>query len=104
MSIDRRRFLQTAAASAAAMLLPEEMIAQTAGMNEFITGNGEFRYRMVSGWGKLPAGTAYGGTHGGIAQDKSGRIYVSTQSETGILIYSADGQLEKTIAHEYPEV
>ena len=68
------------------------------------TGNGAWTYRVVEGWGQLPAGTAFGGTHGGIATDKAGHVYVSTQSETGVLVYSPDGALLKTIAHEYPEV
>jgi hypothetical protein len=68
------------------------------------TGNGEWTYRIVPGWGQLPAGTAFGGTHGGIATDKAGHVYVSTQSETGILVYGSDGILLKTIANEYPEV
>lgn len=68
------------------------------------TGNGEWTYRVVPGWGQLPAGTAFGGTHGGIVTDKSGNLYVSTQSETGVLVYSPDGVLLKTVAHEYPEV
>lgn len=68
------------------------------------TGNGEWSYRIVPEWGQLPAGTSFGGTHGGIATDKAGRVYVSTQSETGILVYSPDGKLLKTIAHEFPEV
>jgi hypothetical protein len=57
----------------------------------------------VQGWGRLPSGTEFGGTHGAIATDRAGRVYVSTQSETGILVYGADGTLLKTIAHEYPE-
>ena len=68
------------------------------------TGNGEWTYEVSPRWGQLPAGTAFGGTHGGIATDKAGNVYVSTQSETGILVYSPDGRLLKTIAGEYPEV
>ncbi len=68
------------------------------------TGNGEWSYEVVSGWGSLPAGTVFGGTHGAIATDKAGRLYVSTQSETGVLVYTADGRLERMICHEYPEV
>lgn len=34
-----------------------------------ITGNGEWTYAVVFGWGALPAGTSFGGTHGAIAQD-----------------------------------
>ena len=44
------------------------------------------------------------GTHGAIATDNAGHVYVSTQSETGILVYTPDGVLKKTIANEYPEV
>ncbi len=69
-----------------------------------ITGNGEWTYEVAQGWGSLPAGRAFGGTHGAIATDKAGNVYVSTQSETGILVYSQDGKLIKTIAGDYPEV
>ena len=68
------------------------------------TGNGEWTYRVVSDWGQLPAGKMFGGTHGGIATDKAGNLYVSTQSTTGVLVYDRDGKLLKTIANEYPEV
>jgi hypothetical protein len=69
-----------------------------------LTGNGEWTYRVVPGWGALPLGTTFGGTHGGIAQDKGGRIYISTQSHTGVLIYSSDGRLLRQIATAYPEI
>jgi hypothetical protein len=46
----------------------------------------------------------FGGTHGAIAQDKAGDIYVSTQSETGVLVYNSDGRLLRTIARAYPEI
>jgi hypothetical protein len=68
------------------------------------TGNGGWTYRVADGWGQLPAGTSFGGTHGGIAADKAGNVYVSTQSETGVLVYNPDGALLRTIANEYPEV
>jgi hypothetical protein len=44
------------------------------------------------------------GTHGGIATDKAGHLYVSTQSTTGVLVYDRDGKLLRTIANEYPEI
>ena len=69
-----------------------------------LTGNGEWTYAVVSGWGALPAGTTFGGTHGAIAQDKAGNIYVSTQSDTGVLVYNSDGRLLKKIATAYPEI
>ena len=54
--------------------------------------------------GAPPAGTTFGGTHGAIAQDNSGNLYVSTQSETGVLVYSSDGRLLRKIATTYPEI
>lgn len=68
------------------------------------TGNGEWEYRVAARWGELPPGKTYGGTHGGIATDKPGLVYVSTQSSTGVLVYDRDGKLLRTIANAYPEI
>lgn len=107
--VDRRQFFLAGGATAIAAMAGAPARAETdkscKGMETALqTGNGEWTYRVVEDWGKLPAGAAFGGTHGGIATDNAGRVYVSTQSETGVLVYSADGALLKTIAHEYPEV
>ena len=68
------------------------------------TGNGEWTYEFVPEWGQLPEGKKFGGTHGAISSDKAGNIYVSTQSDTGILVYAPNGQLLRQIATDYPEV
>jgi len=73
-------------------------------MATVLTGNGEWTYEVARGWGSLPSGTNFGGTHGAIAQDKAGQIYVSTQSTTGVLVYGSDGRLIKSIASAYPEI
>ncbi len=106
----RRQFCTLTGTAALAALAPQPAEAQAgtsqaeAGASIMKTGNGEWTFEVVRGWGQLPSGTQFGGTHGGIAADNAGRVYVSTQSETGILVYGADGVLLKTIAHEYPEV
>jgi hypothetical protein len=69
-----------------------------------VTGNGEWTYRVIPNWGQLPDGTTFGGTHGGIAQDSAGRLYISTQSQTGILVFTPDGAYVRSIATQYPEV
>ena len=71
---------------------------------QYQTGNGTWTYDVVPEWGKLPAGKQFGGTHGAISSDKAGNVYVSTQSETGVLVYEPDGRLVKAIAMEYPEI
>jgi hypothetical protein len=109
-NVDRRTFFAAAGATALATLAPHPAGAEpgiddaSPAHPEFVTGNGEWTYKVSPDWGRLPDGTAFGGTHGGIATDKAGHVYVSTQSATGILVYSPDGMLQKTIANQYPEV
>jgi hypothetical protein len=110
VAIDRRKFCVVAGAGAMAAFLGPQAKAETSAVGgnaegpAMQTGNGEWTYRLVPEWGQLPSGTSFGGTHGGIATDKAGHVYVSTQSETGILVYSPEGVLLKSIANEYPEV
>jgi hypothetical protein len=109
-SLDRRRFLFAtgAIAASAAALAPATSPAASPNQNqaptELVTGNGEWTYRVISAWGHLPADVAFGGTHGGIAQDSAGNLYISTQSRTGILVYTPDGAYIRSIATQYPEV
>lgn len=105
-SFNRRTFMSLAGIAAAepAMSLLGSAETRTSALPEVHTGNGEWTYEVVRGWGSLPAGTSFGGTHGAVAQDNAGNIYVSTQSATGVLVYSRDGRLVRTIANAYPEV
>jgi hypothetical protein len=107
--LNRRRFCVAGTAAFATLVVTpadaedgsETTNAETEPMQ---TGNGEWTYRIVPRWGQLPQGIAFGGTHGGIATDKGGRVYVSTQSNMGILVYSPAGVLLKTIAGDFPEI
>lgn len=103
-NMHRRTFIAAAGITA---LAPRRAVSASLDSNSTfgqLTGNGEWTYTVVSGWGALPAGTTFGGTHGAIAQDKAGNIYVSTQSDTGVLVYSSDGRLLRKIATAYPEI
>ena len=108
--VTRRLFVAATGATALAALAPSSADARSddadrkQAQGSLLTGNGEWTYEVVPDWGRLPSGTVFGGTHGAIAQDKSGHIYVSTQSTTGVLVYGLDGSLVKTIATEYPEI
>ena len=103
---NRRAFVNLAgiagAETALSPLVPTE--ATRSGAPAILTGNGEWTYEVVEGWGALPPGTNFGGTHGAVAQDSAGHIYVSTQSATGVLVYNGGGSLIRTIASPYPEV
>jgi len=108
--MNRRQFCTASGAAALTTLVGTGAFAEapveksTLSPVQLRTGNGEWTYRVVSHWGELPPGKAFGGTHGGIATDKAGLLYVSTQSATGVLVYDRDGRLLRTIANEYPEV
>ena len=103
-AIDRRRFCAvTGIAALATLTVPRAEAAISAhGENMTTTrsqtGNGEWTYEVASGWGQLPAGLTFGGTHGAIATDHAGHVYVSTQSETGILVYTPEGVFKEKIA------
>ena len=105
-NFNRRTFVSMTGIAAAgpAMSVLVSAGTKTSGSPTVLTGNGEWTYEVVAGWGSLPAGTSFGGTHGAIAQDNAGNIYVSTQSTTGVLVYNRDGSLIRTIANAYPEV
>ena len=107
---DRRKFFTATGATALVTLAGERVEAEASvpacevGKQEVRTGNGSWTYRVVAGWGQLPEGISFGGTHGGIATDNAGLLYVSTQSSTGVLVYDQQGTLLRTIAQEYPEI
>jgi hypothetical protein len=102
----RRTFMSVTGIVAVASAVPRLASAQTqtSASPTVLTGNGEWTYEFVPGWGSLPTGTSFGGTHGAISQDNAGNIYVSTQSTTGVLVYNREGRLIRTIANAYPEV
>ena len=103
-NMHRRTFLAAAGISVLAHGRTGSAPLRSASEPLQLTGNGEWTYAVVSAWGALPAGTRFGGTHGAIAQDKDGNIYVSTQSNTGVLVYRPDGHLLRKIATAYPEI
>ena len=55
------------------------------------TGTGDHTYENVPWWGTAE-NKGVGSTNGGVAIDKAGRIYFSTDTPRGILIYQPDGK------------
>jgi len=56
-----------------------------------LTGQGDWVYKTVHDWGRIPGQEHIGATHGGVAVDKSGKIYVSTDGPNGVIVYEPDG-------------
>lgn len=61
------------------------------------TGNGKWLFETVPGFGAMPQDADLGPTHGGVAVDSEGKVYVSTEAEHGIVVFSPDGQFEKSL-------
>ena len=63
---------------------------------DFLTGQGEFTYKVDLQWGDKPKGSKFiGHTHGGIAVDQKGHIYVGTAAHNGIIKYDPQGKVVK---------
>ena len=57
----------------------------------YTTGLGKYLYEVDSQWVKLPKGVSVGTTHGGVAVSASGRIYISTNGNKGIVVFDGEG-------------
>jgi DNA-binding beta-propeller fold protein YncE len=64
------------------------------------TGNGQFTFETVPGFAKMPDGANVGPTHGGVAVDGAGHVYVSTEAKHGVVKFSKDGEFIKTFGPE----
>lgn len=56
-----------------------------------VTGNGQFTFETVPGFGAMPEGINIGPTHGGVAVDQAGDVYVSTEADHGVVKFSGKG-------------
>lgn len=63
-------------------------------------GTGDHVYTWVTDWAQLPAGTALGNTHGCIVTDAKDRVYVNTDTENAVFVFSPDGELLATWGEE----
>lgn len=65
-----------------------------------LTGNGEWVYEAVPGWGELPDGKNLGPTHGTVLVGPEGNVYFCTNSKESIIVWKEDGSYLKSIAPE----
>ena len=63
-------------------------------------GSGNWRFNVEAGWAKVPAGVSLGPTHGGVAVDRAGNIYVSSDGPNGILVFDKSGKYLRGLAPE----
>lgn len=63
-------------------------------------GSGNWRFNVESGWAKVPANVSLGPTHGGVAVDRAGNVYVSSDGPEGILVFDRNGKYLRGLAPE----
>lgn len=84
---------------AALLSLSFALAAGQSALAQTTLGSGNWKFEVESGWGKLPEEMKLGGTHGGIAIDKAGNIYASSQ-KNGVFVFDKSGKFLRTIAPE----
>jgi DNA-binding beta-propeller fold protein YncE len=65
------------------------------------TGSAPLEFETLPGWGTLQNDAPVGPTHGGVAVDAKGTVYVSTDSADGIRVFSEEGKWLRNMAPEF---
>ncbi len=89
-TLSRRSFLRRSVMTAATATLsfPHVRAAESP-----VLGQGEFRYRVVPGWGDLGEGTPVNDCHG-LAIDREGHIVLLTnETKNNVIVYDRKGRL-----------
>ena len=67
-------------------------------------GNTAHAYVTVPGWGKVPNQPHIGSTHGGIAVDKAGNVYVSTDGNKDLAVFTSEGKYLRSFGKEFARI
>ncbi len=100
LPLSRRRFLQGAAIATAGLCTRSR--AQAGVAPGPILGQGEFRYRVVPGWGVLGSDTPVKDCHG-IVCDRAGHVILLTNDTTNnVIVYDRAGKLVHKWGTQFP--
>lgn len=78
-----------------------EAAAEPASPGGPVLGQGELAFEWLPGWFQLPEGMSLGNTHGGIAFDRAGQVYVNTDTERAILVFGPDGGYRRSFGSAF---
>ncbi|MBI1317975.1 MAG: 6-bladed beta-propeller [Candidatus Hydrogenedens sp.] len=101
-ALNRRHFLLAAGAAAAGLMLrPADGWAEEG--DDIVLGQGDFRYRVVPGWGVLdPEKHPVRDCHG-MVEDKQGRIILLTNhTQNNVIVYDKAGNFLESWGNKYP--
>lgn len=96
--LSRRSFLEYGSVTAGSALgFPHLQAA-----DQVVLGQGDFRYRVVPGWGNLGPSTPVNDCHG-LVVDREGHILLLTnETKNNIIVYDRKGRLVHKWGTEYP--
>jgi len=57
-----------------------------------IVGSGQYRYRLVEGWGLGPGGRPFGGVLPGLDVDSADPVYIARRTPPALLVYDREGR------------
>jgi sugar lactone lactonase YvrE len=86
-------------ALALSILASQEPVAPAA--EQLVIGPKEARYAWSSDWAQLPEGRPFGNTHGGIAIDSAGLVYVNTDTESAVMVFQPDGTFVRAFGKDF---
>lgn len=97
--MQRRTFLATAAATVTVF---PAIIVRGEDKQNLTLGHGEFKYRVVPGWGVLDENTLVKNCHGIVADKQGHTILFTDHVKNNIIIYDAKGKLASKWTLEFP--
>jgi DNA-binding beta-propeller fold protein YncE len=104
----RRSFVTAGGCAAAGVIagFPNLRASDKTGHRKPVVGAGEHQYECIHDWGRLPAGMAYGNTHG-VAVDSQGLIYIkhtvheTSRIQDAIVVFDPDGKSVRSWGAEF---
>ena len=96
-STKRRSFLKSASIAGVVAGFPGILSAKTP-----LLGQGDFRYRLVSGWGVLGKETPVSNCHGIVTTESGHIVLLTDEVRNNILIYDKTGKLLNKWGTKYP--
>ncbi len=96
-STKRRSFLKSASIAGVVAGFPGILSAKTP-----LLGQGDFRYRLVPGWGVLGKETPVNNCHGIVTTESGHIVLLTDEVRNNILIYDKTGKLLNKWGTKYP--
>jgi peptidylamidoglycolate lyase len=97
MSLSRRKFLTLGGAA-----LSSVVTARAAQQAPMVLGHGDFRYRVVPGWGVLDEKTPVKNCHGIVCDAEGNIILLNDEVANNFIVYDSTGKLLHKWGNAYP--